>query len=627
MGLVRAITICKIALSFGNVKSGELLMIRIERLEPRLCMASDWQNSVVPWDVDTSGIVSPMDALLVINKLNSGMGLLGPKPSTASVCLVDVNGDNSLSPSDALAVINALDLLRNSNLNVDASLDADSDPNGNEVVLRPRVTYRGTTLPYTYVKVEPAVASNSLPTQTVLSDAEGKFEVTLSLRQPINHLVFTATDLRRRTKSTERVVRYGDVISDWNAELLEAVREAKTPSPVSADIFVKPPPPLVAKQLAMVHVAIFDAINAINPKYQNYALKVPIQTGASDIVAAATAAHRVAKALYVSPSNAAKWDLTLEESLRNIPDSFAKQRGIEVGVSAADAIIAKRANDGSDSTGSYTRQDLSGSWQPTTPDFSPPTLPQWPQVAPFVMNSGNDFRPKAPPKLDSAEYALAVDEVMELGSQDSYTRSEDQTEIARFWADGAGTSTPPGHWNSIAIDTLLNRNQSLLDRARTMALLNLALADAGIAAWDAKYAYDLWRPIDAIRKAGNDGNSITVADTGWRPLLNTPSFQSYVSGHSTFSSAAAEVLSSVFGTRVSFETRIDKGSSGVWPASPDVTGLAVRSYDNFRSAAEEAGVSRIYGGIHFNFDNTAGLAIGEAIGKLVVSNALKSLSR
>jgi membrane-associated phospholipid phosphatase len=239
------------------------------------------------------------------------------------------------------------------------------------------------------------------------------------------------------------------------------------------------------------------------------------------------------------------------------------------------------------------------------------------------MQSSNQFRPAAPPSLSSPAYAAAVDEVMKLGEANSLVRTQEQTAIAEYWADGGGTATPPGHWNQIAIDQGLTRNHSLLENARMMAVLNMALADAGISSWDAKYYYDLWRPIDAIRKASTDGNNATVEDISWTPLLQTPAFQSYTSGHSTFSHAAASVLTTLLGENVAFLDRTDPGLAGAWPPIDDTSSLARRNFANFRQAADEAGLSRIYGGIHFSFDNTAGAAAGKSIGQLVATAALK----
>ena len=191
----------------------------------------------------------------------------------------------------------------------------------------------------------------------------------------------------------------------------------------------------------------------------------------------------------------------------------------------------------------------------------------------------------------------------------SATRTADQTEIARFWADGGGTVTPPGHWNLIAQEVVNGAGLSLVQSARVFAALNISGADASIAAWETKYFYNLWRPITAIRLGDTDGNAATDKDASWTPLLGTPPFPSYTSGHSTFSSAAAAVLSEYFGSAYAFST-----------PSQDPSLPVTRSFSSFQAAAEEAGLSRIYGGIHFDFDNTAGLWAGAGIGGYVVDN-------
>ena len=214
--------------------------------------------------------------------------------------------------------------------------------------------------------------------------------------------------------------------------------------------------------------------------------------------------------------------------------------------------------------------------------------------------------------LNSNKYAADFNQVKEIGSATSTTRTADQTTIARFWANGSGTSTPPGHWNVIAQTVAENKNNSLEENARLFAMLNLALADAAIVSWDAKYEFDLWRPVTAIRQAGTDGNAKTTADAAWTPLLVTPPFQTYTSGHSTFSGAGAAVLKAFFGTdRVRFTL----------PSETD--GVANRSFTSFSQAAAESGMSRIYAGIHFNFDNTAGLDSGRRLGNFVASNFLR----
>ena len=599
---------------------------KIEQLECRRLMASDWQNAANPFDVDKSGTVQPLDVYLVANDFRlRGARTLSVRPSGSTGPLCDVNGDNQISRADVEALIAAINQYTLTPLTIAVNLNEASDKNSNEVVMQPQVTYEGTTLPYTKVKIQAADLTTAVATQQVVSDANGKFQFQLNFTTPINHLKFTAEDPRLRSRSTERIARFGDVLTEWNAELLEAVRETTAPASTVPGLKIKPPPPLVAKQLAMVHVAMFDAINAINPQFESYALDIAPQTGASEIAAAAAAAHRVASALYNLPVQIAKWDTTLAESLAVVPDGPAKTLGLEVGRKAADAILAKRANDGSAAVVTHVPGTDPGDWKPTAPDFSPATLPQWRQVTPFVMTSGDQFRPAAPPALNTPAYAAAVDEVMRLGDADSTERTAEQTEIAKFWAGAGGTATPPGHWNNIAIDVALQPGHSLISNARALALLNLALADAAIVSWDAKYVYDLWRPIDAIRLAGTDGNAATIADADWTPLLNTPSFPAYTSGHSTFSGAAAAVLSAVFGHNVAFKSEVDRGAAGIWPPPDDVTGLAIRSFSNFDAAANEAGLSRIYGGIHFNFDNSAGLSSGRAVGQLVANSALKPL--
>jgi hypothetical protein len=200
-----------------------------------------------------------------------------------------------------------------------------------------------------------------------------------------------------------------------------------------------------------------------------------------------------------------------------------------------------------------------------------------------------------------------------LGGMVSAARTEDQTQIARFWADGAGTETPPGHWNHIAQDVGAALGNSLEENARLFALLNIAMADAAICAWDAKYHYHNWRPVTAIRNAHLDGNSATEPDGAWTSLIGTPPFPDYVSGHSTFSAAAATVLTLFYGTDgVAFTTGSD--------FLPGV----LRSFGSFSEAAAEAAMSRVYGGIHFRFASDHGLTGGLKIGEWTVNNYLRA---
>ena len=235
-------------------------------------------------------------------------------------------------------------------------------------------------------------------------------------------------------------------------------------------------------------------------------------------------------------------------------------------------------------------------------------LPQWATLDPFTLNSASQFRPNGPPSLTSQAYADAFNEVKELGSATGSTRTPEQTAIARFWADGAGSYTPPGHWNQIAEQIADQRGLSLLENARLFAELNLALADAAIAAWDAKYTYGSWRPITAIPEADLDGNPATEAQSDWQPFLITPNFPEYISGHSTFSAAAATILAATFGDATTFTTQ-----------SLTLPGVK-RTFASFSAAADEAGRSRIYGGIHYEFSNQDGQATGRKVGEWVLQS-------
>jgi hypothetical protein len=229
------------------------------------------------------------------------------------------------------------------------------------------------------------------------------------------------------------------------------------------------------------------------------------------------------------------------------------------------------------------------------------------------MTSGAQFRASGPPELTSSAYAQAHDEVRQLGAANSVTRTAEQTDIARFWADGAGTITPPGHWNQIAQTVVQSKNLSLVDEARLFALLNIAEADAAILCWDTKYFTNFWRPITAIREADTDGNPGTVQVADWQPLLTTPNFPSYTSGHSTFSAAAGTVLAALNGSdNFTFTSQADASAA-----------VGARSFTSFSQAVGEAADSRLYGGIHFRFDNADGLAAGLALGQYVLSSQLQ----
>ncbi|MEG4209415.1 chemotaxis protein CheB [Microcoleus sp. S13_B4] len=390
----------------------------------------------------------------------------------------------------------------------------------------------------------------------------------------------------------------GNPVIKWNGVMLNAVRTANTP------------PPLASRNMAMVHAAIYDAVNSISKKYTPYLVEIDPPAGTSAEAATAAAAHRVLVNLY--PAQAVTFDEAYASSLATITDGKAKQDGIALGQQVADQIISSRSTDGITKVVQYTPKTEPGSWVPTPPALASALAPQWRDVTPFAMTSGSQFRPSGPPTLDSAKYAEELNYVKEIGKSDSLTRTPEQTVIAKFWANGAGTFTPPGHWNQIAEETATLTGQSLEDSARLFALLNIAEADAAISCWDAKYQYNSWRPVTAIRQADTDNNPETTADPLWTPLLTTPPFPEYTSGHSTFSGAADPVMSSVFGSDYAFGDRGDRSVN------------TLRTFDNFSEAADESGMSRLYGGIHFMSANVDGLSAGRKVGNYVIQNFLKA---
>jgi RHS repeat-associated protein len=445
-----------------------------------------------------------------------------------------------------------------------------------------------------------AGSSVSLGNLTTIADANGIATFSgIALTAGVNNFTLTASLNGETTTTQTQITRVDgdDVILTWNRVALEAIRREAVS------------PPAAARILAMVHAAMYDAVNAITQKYAVYRVDAGnLAANASEIAAAAAAAAKILNTIY--PNQQAYINATLDGSLSAAGNDSAKTAGIALGESVAANILAWRQTDGSRTTIAYNPSTEAGKWQPDLPNFGGALLPQWGSVKTFALQTGSQFRPNGAPSLTSAEYTAAFNEVKNYGAINSSSRSSEQTEVALFWADGSGTYTPSGHWNEIAATAASMAGKNLLENARVFAQLNLALADAGIAAWDAKYTYNTWRPITAIRQADKDGNENTTADANWLPLVNTPPFPEYISGHSTFSSAAATILTRAFGDNFSFYT----STTGL----PEVS----RHFASFQQAALEAGESRIYGGIHFQFANRDGQTLGKQIGDYVADRFL-----
>ena len=413
---------------------------------------------------------------------------------------------------------------------------------------------------------------------------------------------FPRPDHRLRTLalafSAAAVVATADVIMDWNALMLDAVRTEDTG------------PPLAARNLAIMHAAMHDAVRAVDPQFEAYHVRAPAPAGCLADVAAVAAAHEVAINLF--PSERSRFDDAYEEFLTGVPVGSNRRTSLDFGRAVADVLLELRSADGASTSVPYIPQTEPGQWRRTPPFFRPPELPQWPDLTPFTMTHGAQFRPPGPPALGSAEWAADFNQVKQLGSATSPERTAEQTTIARFWSDFSYTVTPPGHWNEIAQNVAAGRSMSLAESARLFALLNLALADAGIVAWDAKYQYNFWRPVTAIRAADTDGNPDTEADDQWTPLLNTPAFPEYVSGHSTFSGAGAAVLAFAFGA-----------DAIPFVAASDTLPGVFRTYVSFHAAAEEIGMSRIYCGIHYLTADLHGLDAGHSLAMYVTRHFLR----
>ena len=477
----------------------------------------------------------------------------------------------------------------------DLSIGSDTGIIGDRQTEAGRVTLIGTTEPGAQVTL---LAGGATTGPTTVAQSNGTFEFySVNLALGRNDFTVVASDAvgnsSRTTHTFTRLASTGqaDPVLDWNHQALEAIRlDAGNP-------------PKSSRSLAIVQAAILDVVNAIEGTPAQF-VAIPTAPGTSLVAAIAAAGHRSLEYLY--PAQQAAFDTALATSLAAVPDGSAKTNGIALGNAIADAMLNLRKNDGSLAFVDYQGGDAPGQWRPTAPMYDVAIVPQWGDVQPFAISSTAGFFPDGPPDMSSQAWADAFNQVKDLGSATSTTRTDEQTKIARFWADGAGTYMPPGHWNQIANIAAQSVGNSVAENARLLGRLDAALADAAIVAWDVKFTDGFWRPITAIREGGTDGNSQTMADPNWTPLLTTPAFPEYVSGHSTFSGAAAAILNASFGDNFSFTV-------GSFTAAN-----LVRSFTSFDQAAEEASFSRILGGIHYSFSGEDGLAVGRKIGAAVL---------
>jgi hypothetical protein len=373
-----------------------------------------------------------------------------------------------------------------------------------------------------------------------------------------------------------------DVVVEWNAILQSTL----------------PASPAAPRVYAMMHIALFDAINSIEREFRPYRLRVRAGHAASSEAAAAQAAHDILVALL--PASASTFDAALETTLRSLPPGIARQ-GARVGRAVALEILAWRQNDGSSAAPpSYVLPPFPGLWQPTPPGFLPAGLTHFPNIEPFALLTPTLFLPASPPTLISDEYTAAFNEVKAIGSVNNTTRTEDQTLTALLWAGEVTRTTLFGQWNNVAREVSRDRGFSLVETARLFAMLNVAIHDGLQTSQSSKFTYGLWRPVTAIQRADEDLNPLTDADKDWLPLLTTPPYPAYAGNNACVGASAARTLANVVGTD---DVKFSVTWSGLIgpPSTPDVT----REYDTFWSLAVEEERSRVWGGIHYSFDGAA----------------------
>jgi len=399
----------------------------------------------------------------------------------------------------------------------------------------------------------------------------------------VSHALISAGLLLGAFPATAAITVTDDPILFWNDLAIKSVGGSA---------------PAQARAIAMMNTAMYDAVNRTSNGHGNYYNLGVSAPGGNSRAAAAQAAHDVLVA--VNPSQAASYDAALASSLAQVGAGASKSNGVATGAAYASAMLAARSNDGSTAVVSYVPGMLPGQWRPTPPGYPPAAVPQWGGVTPFLMTSGSQFRPAAPPSLDSAEYLAAYNEVKEIGSATSATRTADQTNSALFWDQSNGTT-----WIRIGVDVIADDGLSTFRNAQVMAKLSTAVADSLIAGFDAKYTYNFWRPVTAIREGDNDGIVDTIGDASWSPLFGTPAHPGYPSTHSLQSGAASTVLLSLVQDQ----------------AFCDTIALDTRCFTGIGEAAQDAANSRLWGGIHFRFDNEIGLATGQTIGQWALNQA------
>jgi membrane-associated phospholipid phosphatase len=385
----------------------------------------------------------------------------------------------------------------------------------------------------------------------------------------------------------------GQSAVDWNRELITILG-----TPGGQPATVHP-----TRSFAILQAAEYDAVTSITHAARPYLFSVPAPGGARPDAAADQAAHDTLTALY--PSQQSGLDQMLASELAAIPNGQGKQQGIKVGATVARRLVALRSSDGSAATPPpFVAGNKPGDYRPTPPAFAPPVFTNWGSVTPFVLSSGRQFRPAPPPPITSVAYARALNQVKSLGQDTSTTRTADQTTQARFW----GAAPIWNVWNEVTQKLAVSQHASLQRTVTVFENLDLALADATIGLYDAKYHYLVWRPVTAIQLGNTIGNPAITGNPTWNPLAVTAADPSYPGAHATISQTAATVLSAFFGDRQQLIVSSD--------GDPGVT----RSFGSFQAAADEATLSRIFAGQHTMIDLVAGQQLGRQVAEFVLGH-------
>jgi hypothetical protein len=380
-------------------------------------------------------------------------------------------------------------------------------------------------------------------------------------------------------------VARADTVTQWNSNASTALMGV-----------AGQPPQVSVTHLAMVHGAVYDAVNAIDGGYEGYLLTSKVATPFdSKDAAAAAAAYGVLS--HLVPAQQAVLDAQYAASLAGIPDGTQKTRGIAVGSAAAAAMIAARTDDGRFGAYRFTIGTLPGQWRPVLPAFVNDPFAWLKDVRPFLVRDASQFGSKGPLPLESRAYARELDEVKSIGSLTSTTRTADQTHAARYWAEN-----PPNTWSRVFRTISAQEGLSLAENARLYAMLYMNAADSLITVWNDKAKFSFWRPITAIREADTDGNRWTTADPNWLPLIATPPYTEHASGHGGLSGSIVAVFQHFFGT-----------DEIGW--SDTTNGGLTRSFSRFSQAIDEVVEARIWSGIHFRAADEQGARIGEEVAR------------